>query len=314
MINVERLPRTTTPLIDIPFIFDSYRELTGRLGAVDGHAATLAIAARYFTDQSHLQADDQELGLELAAKYQVATRFIDLHNLPAHLHQLLIVGTTKYWEDFLIRFRREQLSLGRAWRERREGEDQLSYVLDCIDGGKTTNIKRVGEERCALVNYYRLVRNAAAHEFEKRARLAQEFDKVRQYSSLVVQEYRLQAPNTFSELTFEDHMLYTRVIKYLATDLCRLVPPRSFFEVRKVVADRSTFAPEPTFIRRFKGNDKKLTRGFSSFFKQHYNFTIDQDVMAQIVLWINELPNRKVRRRTGQGLFVQHLSDLPHPT
>lgn len=144
---IERLPRTRTPLIDIPFIYDSYRDLTSKLGAVDGHAASLAIAARYFTDQSRLNADEQALGLSLATEYHVSTRFIDLPKLSLHLHQLLIVGTTKHWEDFLTRFRKEQLALGRAWRDRAEGEDRLSYVLACLPDGGAANAKRIGTER-----------------------------------------------------------------------------------------------------------------------------------------------------------------------
>jgi len=273
--STKRLPRTTRPLTDIPFVFESYRDLTLKLGAVDGHAASLSLAAMFFSEQSRQQADDQALGLSLAEKYKVSTRFIDLNNLPAHLHQLLIVGTTRNWEEFLVRFRREQLALGNLWRPRDDDEDRLSHVLDCLSGQKSENIDRIGRERYDLLHYYRLVRNAAAHEPEKSARLDQNFKKIEPLRELVSREYGLDAPNPFPETKFDDHMLYTRVAKYVATDLCRLAPPVTFLGFQKVLTDRTNFTFEPTFILRHKASEVKLRKALCGFLQQHYNFRLD---------------------------------------
>ena len=312
--DATRLPPTKTPLLDIPFVFESYRELTAQLGAVDGHAASLAIAARFFADQSRAQTDEQFLGLSLARTYKVSTRFIDLNNLPAHLNQLLIVGTTKHWGDFLTRFRREQEALGRPWRNRKDGEDQFTHAVDCLSGGRTTNIKRVGLERYELIQYYRLVRNAAAHELEKRARLNEEFSKVEHYRKLVRDEYGLDAPNPFPDTSFDDHMLYTRVVKYVATDLCRLAPPRSFGELHRVLTDRSIFPRNPVFIAKLRGNDNKMSKAIRTFLNSNYNYDADDQIIEELVIWINDIPNRKVRRRNGLGLLADHLTGSPLTT
>ncbi|TAU35410.1 hypothetical protein [Rhizobium leguminosarum] len=300
---IQRLPKTRKPLTDIGFIFDSYRDLTEKLGAVDGHAATLALAARYFTDQSRLSTDDQALGLSLAPGYGVSTRYVDLNNLSVHLNQLLIVATTKHAEDFLIRFRREQVALGREWRGKDDGEDRLSFTLDCIGDGLAGNVERIGDERYRLLQYYRLVRNAAAHQYEKRSRLDVEFEKVRQFRDLVKDEYGLDAPNKFSDTQFDDHMLYTRLVKYLATDLCRLAPPETLEEFQRVLSNRIYFCHEPRSISKDKGDPERLKSSLSGFLKHHYNFQLDlyPTLQESLVQWIEDIPTKRIRRREQLG-------------
>jgi hypothetical protein len=305
----ERLPRTRRPLTDIPFIFESYRELTERLGAVDGHAATLAIAARYFIDQSKLSDDEQALGLSLAPLYEVSTRYVDLRGLASHLHQLLIVATTKHAEDFLIHFIKEQRALGRVWRTKHDKEDRLSYVLDCIGDGLTANVSLIGAERFELLQYYRLVRNATAHRQDQRARLDNEYEKVRKYKPLIKEEYKLDGPNPFEQTQFDDHMIYTRLVKYLATDLCRLAPPRTFQEFRTVLIDRENFIHEPRFIDYDKGTRGRLVSGLTSFLKLHYNFRLGDhpNLADDLVFWIQNIPSRRYRRENRLGTLAEFM-------
>jgi hypothetical protein len=98
-------------------------------------------------------------------------------------------------------------------------------------------------------------------------------------------------------------MLYTRLVKYLATDLCRLAPPETLEEFQRVLSNRIYFCHEPRSISKDKGDPERLKLSLSGFLKHHYNFQLDlyPTLQESLVQWIEDIPTKRIRRREQLG-------------
>jgi hypothetical protein len=307
----DRLPRTTRPRQDIPFIYPSYRLLAHRLGATDGLASAITMATRHFLDHSSHRDDKQEFGLMLAKRYRISTRYIDLDTLFSHMIGLLMVATSKYMEDFFDRFRQEQQAIGRTWRNKEKGESELKMALSCISGGFVANKEKIGSERYELLEYYRTVRNSSAHSGVESRRLCADFKNVQRYRQTIENEFGLEAPNRYDALTFHDHLLYTRLVKYLATDLCRLAPPETALEFKKILVEKELFPRESNSFLLRLGHDEGLRRKLRTLFFSGYNFNLDKypSIEEELVNWLNGLPRRKERRSKDKKPLIDELKN-----
>jgi hypothetical protein len=317
MVKIEPLPITLTPYLDIPFMFDSYRDLVHDLGAMDGLAAAQTLASKHFIDDAAEDEDPQKFVLGLAVRYRVSTHFVDFPRVPSHLTQLLIVGTCQQAEAFLDKFRREQFDMGRKWRAREDHETQLKYTLDCINGGFGVNKIKVHNERYELFEYYRLVRNSFVHSSIDGERIKKEFDSVSGLREMVEEKFGLVAPNPVSDVTFDDHMLFTRITKYLATDLCRLAPPHTTEELLKFLLFQREEPTHPLVrILRRKTRQEHYLAAIRAFYRGRYNYDIRKNPHAWngIAEWMEKLPNKHQRRDMGAGNLVDYARTFLNDT
>ncbi|ACB28310.1 hypothetical protein [Methylobacterium radiotolerans] len=314
MLPPQPLPLTLNPRQDIPFIFKSYRQLVRSLGAVDGLGAGLTVATKEFEKQiSSIQPTTQQLphALSIATAHNVSTAYIDMTSLSPHLSQLLIVATYQQTEFFLTNFRKEQKTLGRQWRDRADGEILLDYILSCLPQGLNRNIVRIWKERYQLIEYYRHVRNGFVHATINRASLANEYNKVSSLIPYVQHHYGLTAPNAYGSLTFDDHMLFTRLTKYIATDLCRIGAPSTGIEIVNMLFSDEYVSLISSLIQR-KGDEPQLKKSLRGRLRAdfNYNLKIYPQIERDILDWFSKIPPKRERREDGKISAIEAAKQL----
>ena len=202
---------------------------------MDGLAAAQTLASKHFIDDAKKVDDPQKFIRDLAQRYEVTTHFVDFPRVPSHLTQLLTVGTyqqARILGNFQARANSHAgSSLARSQRRRVETQTHAR----CSSRRFCPKRDKDSERRYTLYEYYRLVRNAFVHSSIDPSRVDREFSDVAGLRSLVERDFGLQAPNPFDGLTFADHILFTRITKYIATDLCRLAPPLTSQELIRVL-------------------------------------------------------------------------------
>jgi hypothetical protein len=309
----ERLPRTTTPRLDIPYIYKAYFQIIQELGAIDGLASAIILATRALRAASGSTTLEQRSYIETeAAKFAVNTRFVDFDRLEPNSAQLLLVGVIQQAEAFTDGLRLERTAMGRPWGSRPDGMPKLHHLMTNLGDGFAANLRRVGKERYLLLDYYRNLRNAFAHGPAERTELEHLFEGVSQYRELVADEYRLDAPNHYDSLSYDDYMLATRVMKYLATDFCRLAEPSSADEIVSLLQSRMGGPLDPIKILMGKrGTQEKLVRTLRGWLDMEYSYEIAHrpEIEAGVIGWLNAIPNRRDRLRAGVRPVSQYLAN-----
>jgi hypothetical protein len=221
-----RLPPLRKKSRDLLWKYSSYAELIKVLGHGDGMAECIEVAVRDFTHAAHASGDPQAFLKSNAQQHGVVEYEFAVDNIPIRAAHLYIVGAYQQLESFLYGFAEETAQvLHTQHRHRKEGECPLDWVLAILPGGLQTNIERVWQERYLLLEYYRHVRNAFVHPRIDRRIVARSYADVAIFREPVRKDFGLDAPNRTESLKLDDFLLFTRLIKYLGTDLCRIAIP-----------------------------------------------------------------------------------------
>jgi hypothetical protein len=119
--------------------------------------------------------------------------------------------------------------------QRSDGESLLKSTLTSLIGGYDKGVKAVGRFEVDVAEYYRLVRNGFAHAGAEGA-ARKDVDALRKLVEKQGDSFsRLNAPNLYSEIEFDDFILFTRVVKQLANKLCQAARPTNPDIVQMVI-------------------------------------------------------------------------------
>ena len=243
-----------------------------------------------------------EFGNDQAKRFGINTANTHFSELPPYTTQLLLVSAYQQAESFLNGVRFELRNMGIEWPPRGDHEPLLKYTLENLPNGLKDNKTMIGEERYDLFEYYRLMRNAFVHGPIPKAKLMEQFETVAAYRELVASQYRLDAPNPFEKLKLDDYMLFTRLIKYIATDICRIGEP-SDEALLKLIEWKEGKVEKPlqNFLK-FRPSRKRIGDDISKWFKGHYSMTLARrpSALDALVSYVEQFPNKRIRRKAAK--------------
>lgn len=210
------------------FSLPCVRRLYQYLGEYDALVELTELATRSFVHDAHESGDVFQYVTGRSDQHNVRVNVNRFEGFSAHLAGSYLVTVAMAAERFLQEYRREHFALfGRDWVGDAEGATRLDVTLRNVAASEQQARVAVGEDLISRFNYYRLVRNEICHaKDENKIDLRmQAFANCRQLSEDNLAMGSLVAPNPIEALTFDDFVLFTRVVKKIADKLNALALP-----------------------------------------------------------------------------------------
>ena len=87
---------------------------------------------------------------------------------------------------------------------------------------------KIGEPNIELFDYYRIIRNKYVHEHISQEKIEKAYKEITKQKTNLSSLYpKLNAPNKFTKISFDDFIIFTRAVKTISKGLCKLIKPKS---------------------------------------------------------------------------------------
>ncbi len=255
------------------FKFKSYRNLKNNLGKFDAIVEYNELAVREFFACAEGYENPNEYISLLSERHHIRVNAVNLSAMPTRIAQFYILSVFQQAEEFLENFRREYKEfVQKEWADD-EKDSLLEKILKNIGTVFLENRSAIGELKLEIFDYYRLVRNQFMHTEIKGERLNTYFGKLRNYSEHINAEYKVnQAPNKYNEMSFEDFILFSRVTKDIAFELCQLGRPSDEELVHRIQRLDQEEGSGVNFskLKKLKNNRTRLENALYNLLREQY--------------------------------------------
>lgn len=275
------------------FIFRSYSKLKTNLGRFDSVVECNELAVREFV-KSVNNSDKQDKYIEeLSEKHGVKVNKFEPNLFHVRISQWYILSVYQQAEEFIDEFKKEHPK-SHEWctgeKQRKQKETSLQHLLRVLNL-KESDIDSNGKGiRFQIFEYYRLIRNRFMHTDVDEKRLANALEKIKNYSVSVFDEFRVNAPNEYNKLTFDDFILFSRVTKDIAQEICRLAKPSPSEIVQMLLKRDKEEDPNKKEInlkslKRFINNKEQLKKRLQHLLRSQYNLQEDEvdPIMEELI-------------------------------
>lgn len=289
--HASRLPAVKDGVKRLGWRFPSYETMLKTLGHADGMAEVMAIAIEDFIEEATQSGDPVKFLKERVHKFKIYVNEFDTVKIPIRAANLFVAGAYEQFEGYLYDVIEDYEELmGTEVRKRKDKEPPLDYVLDVLPGGLSKNKLRIWHERYLMLEYFRHVRNLFAHPRHGDKAVLRARNALLTIEPFLREQYRTAPPNSPESLTVNDFLLFTRLIKYLATDLCRIMEPQDDMLVehaaRQSLKPRSPLGGLPTAEKNIDKRLKKIAGYYRSRFRRQLPAPIVHAISER--LWLEK--------------------------
>jgi hypothetical protein len=253
------------------FRFVSYREFKRELGKANAAVECAELAVRKFLHEAEKAEDASAFVKAASDEYRVRVDKLDPPLLKKLLAQLHITTVHQEFESFLVAMIREYRGKG---VELEKGDSLLKGTLKDVFGSYDAGLKKLGRFEVETAEYYRLVRNSFAHDGSTAAAKA-DIPRLRELLEKLEDESysRLSAPHASQSVDFDDFILFSRVSKRLALQLCEVLRPTDarIAEMLKEQSEALTLGVNLNKLGRIKQNPHQLRRTISNLLRTLYS-------------------------------------------
>lgn len=249
-------------------ILRKFKEVVGQYCAINQF---VELTKRCFISEHQEEIANRDSFISLATRYSVALTSYDSAAMVSLISKSYIVNIHLCFETFL----KEVCTLARKYGQGNftEKTKELSWLACAVNNIIRTKLPDDMQALFDLCEYYRLVRNSAVHDLCDIDEHTQDFNRLKKHDYKTDAKFkRLEAPNAYDQISFDDFVMFARSSIELATYLFESIE----YDYEKIVVA----APKSTQSKWRKYVEQRRCDAIRRYVE--YNFRIDASFEAQL--------------------------------
>lgn len=240
------------------FKFKCYQSLLDSFGKVDAIVECIELAIRDFEKSAKLSDNYKEYILQKSNEHNVKVNDVQFRELRIRSAQLHILNVYQQFEDYLESFRDEHPD-SKDWKYPKDSKGLFLDILCNLNGDKSI----ISKAELDIIDYYRLMRNIFMHPEISSTKYDSKANKIIPLIKEDETLSKLNAPNVYLELDFDDFILFTRAVKKVAHKLCIVGRP-SNEQIADTIKKRVNF-------KKYKDNSKRMKNALLTLCRCEYS-------------------------------------------
>lgn len=243
------------------FSYESYRKLKKTLGEFDAVVECNEIAIREFIEKAQAQ-DARNYIKQLSSKHRVKVDEVDFIKFGSRIRHYYLASVFQQSEQFLKDFKEEWKFYfpTKEWLEIKKGETSLQNTL------RTISVS-IPSDLIDFYEYYRLVRNYMAHTDRDVDELRSRFKKTQENTNEFLNDLHLfGAPNSLETINFDDFLILTNIVKYIAFAICNHSKPDNN-RIAEILFEHSKKNNKSAYkgLKKLKNDENRYNNALKSF-------------------------------------------------